>query len=405
VTRGISETLRLALTTVLRHPGRSGLTVLGLTIGVAAFIAMVSFGEGARRSVIAQFETLGVHVLKIKSLSGSQAGRGRMVMPLTDQDVARLRKEGTTLDDVVPFERGTLAVSAQGQEHFTAVYATVPPFATLRRWQLAAGGMFDDADLAQRAKVCVIGATVLRRIFEGSDPLGQTLIVGRAVPCRVIGVLAEKGFSTAGTDLDDTVLMPATTYRAHLSSSDRYTEIHVSPLEPALLDAARLEVADILRRSHGLGDLDENDFEVSSPREVVDAAEHTSRILSRLLQGIAAVSLLVGGIGIMNIQLVSIAERTEEIGIRSAIGASPRQILGQFLSEALALALIGAAAGVGLGIAAASIVAHRMGWPRVISPAAVTLSALFGIAVGMVFGFLPARHAARMNPIEALRHE
>jgi putative ABC transport system permease protein len=266
--------------------------------------------------------------------------------------------------------------------------------------------MYDAADVTQRAKGCVLGATPASELFGDADPLGQVVTLRERMPCRVIGVLSPKGFSTAGNDLDNLVLVPLTTYLAYLTDTRvDYSYLEIAPASPAVLEAAKDEVSAILRRTHGLSKGDLDDFTVSSPLEVVRAADRTSRILTRLLQGIAALSLLVGGIGVMNIQLVSVAERIQEIGIKTAIGASPRQILRQFLAEAAVLSVGGAVAGVALGVSVATVVAKWMGWPRVISVPGVLGAALFGVAIGMLFGFLPARRASRLDPVEALRHE
>jgi len=381
------------------------MTVLGLTIGVGAFIAMVSFGEGARRAVIAQFEALGVNLLRVTTVGGVRQPRGRGSQNLTERDLTAIRRESSSVASVIPvFKTGT-TVAFQGSKQLAQVYGTTPRFTGVHFWRFASGGMFDDEDVRQRSKVCVLGATPARTLFGARDALGATIGVGRKLSCRVIGVLAPKGAGTNGADLDDMVLVPVTTYATFIARRQNYSSIEIEPLTPALLEVARNEATATLRRTHGLQRGDFDDFSVSSPAEVVRAVQRTSGILGGLLQGIAAVSLLVGGIGIMNIQLVSVAERTREIGIRSAIGGSPRQILFQFLSEALVLSLIGAAAGVALGLSVATVVANFMGWTRVISPEGALLSAAFGITVGVVFGFLPARRAAELDPVEALRHE
>lgn len=398
------EILGLGFDAIRLRPAQSALTILGLTVGVAAFIAMVSFGQGARRSVISQFEALGANLVKVRIASVQQT-RGKPAHLLTDADVSAIRREATAIDFAsAVLERGA-DVARAGNHHWTKLYGTVPRFTRLHDWPLALGGMYEDDDLARRAKVCVLGATIVRELFGGGDPLGAAVIVLGGLSCHVIGVLAPKGHSTSGDDLDDVVLVPLSTLNTYLGEGVGYSFLELEPASPALLEAAEQEVTEVLRRTHGLARGDFDDFTVSSPLEVVRAVDTTIQILSRLLQSIAALSLFVGGIGVMNIQLVSVAERTEEIGIRAAIGASPRQILRQFLAEAASLSLAGASLGVVLGVGVAALVAEWMGWPRVISIFGVVGSALFGVAVGVVFGYLPARRASKLDPVEALRHE
>ena len=399
------ETVGLALRSLLRNPSRSGLTVLGLAIGVAAFIAMVSFGQGARASVVEQFESFGVNLLTIQRKGGT--GLGGAPKLLTDSDIETIRRETTTVDFMVPTQFKTILVTHGGRGLSTTLRATSPLYTVARSRDFIAGGMFDELDMKQRSKVCVLGMTPVRELFDGRDPLGQMVTVDGTLRCRVIGVLSPKGVAVSGRDLDNGVLIPSTTYFTYLESRQRpyYGYIDVRPRDPSLRALAREEIVQAMRVAHKLDDNQSDDFKVLSPDDATRAATAVSGILTGLLAGIAGVSLLVGGIGIMNIQLVAVAERTKEIGIRSAIGAAPAQILMQFLSEAVLLALIGTAVGALLGVAIALGVAQAMKWPSSVPVSAILVAVGFGAGVGVLFGYLPAQRAARLDPIEALRRE
>jgi len=398
----VLDALVMALQVPVRNPGRSALTTLGLAIGVGAFIAMVSFGRGARSSVVSQFETLGSNLLRVKTYYGVTTEPPRL---LTAPDVAALRREATTLQHIVPVVIGNVDVSFRGKRVRTAVRGTTPDFVHTGDWAVASGGLFDGSDLAQKAKVCVLGSGTARQLFGSAEPLGQVITIDNSLPCRVIGVLSARGAAISGSDLDERLVMPLSTYETHLGMPNGYFQIELRPKSRAMLEAAKAEVTQIIRRRHGIEAGEADDFHIISPDDVTMVAEQIGGILTGLLAGIAAVSLLVGGIGIMNIQLVSVAERTHEIGIRAAIGASPEQIMRQFLAEAVVLAALGALAGVLLGVGAALLVAKQMHWPQAIHSDVVIGSALFGIAIGVVFGYIPAKRAASLDPIEALRRE
>jgi putative ABC transport system permease protein len=399
-----SETLRMALQVLIRNPGRSGLTVLGLAIGVAAFIAMVSFGQGARRSVLSQFESLGANILRIRTRAGANDAVSKPVHPLSNRDIRALKRESTAISAVVPQVRRAVDLIRAGTRVRSAVIGTVPAYTELHGMRFELGGMFDEHDDREVAKVCVLGASPARKLFGDTPELGAIVTISGRFPCRVVGVLVGKGRAMSGNDLDDFVLIPVRTFEL-LLGMEGYGSIELRPTQPEWLEAARSEAETIMRRSHGFTPDEPADFDVVSPDDVTRAADQTSKILTGLLAGIAAVSLLVGGIGIMNIQLVAVAERTHEIGIRAAIGAGPGQILKQFLVESCVLASVGALAGVILGVGTAQIVAYVMGWSAATSPLAVIGSGLFGVTVGVVFGYVPALRAARLDPIQALRRE
>jgi len=402
--RSRSEIVGRAVRSAVRNPGRTVLTMLGLAIGVGAFLAMVSFGTGARGSVVEQFELLGTRVIYIRT-NMHRRDFGGIAKPLTDADAEALRRDAMTIERVVPRITEVYNVKSDYATLPTKVTGTTPEFVDVREWPMLVGGMFDDTDVQQRAKVAVIGTTIVRQLFGSSDPVGRTITIGSNLPCRIIGVLASKGEQTTGEDMDDIVLIPETTYEAFFGMPIGYHELILQVPHLGLLETAMVEAGPIMRRAHRLSDDEEDDFRVASPAQAVQLARFVANIFTGLLVGIATVSLLVGGIGVMNIQLVSVAERTQEIGIRSAIGASPRQILAQFLAEAVVLSLTGSVAGVALGWLASSIVARAMAWSPNLSLLTMAGAALFGTSVGVAFGYLPARRAAQLEPIEALRHE
>jgi len=399
-----SEIVGRAVRTAIRNPGRSTLTMLGLAIGVAAFIAMVSFGTGARTTVMEQFEKLGTRVASIRSNVGRR-DFGGSPKPLTDADLEALRRDAVTVERVVPMTIEVQAVRSANATSSTEVFGTLPGFVKVREWPISTGGMFDDTDVQQRAKVAVIGLTVARDLFGRADPVGETVTIGANLPCTIIGVLTSKGQATSGRDVDDIVLVPATTFAAFLGMPMGYHGFELQVRDVGMLESAMQEVVPIMRRSHRLSEGEPDDFRTGSPVQAAAAARLVSNILTGLLIGIATVSLLVGGIGVMNIQLVSVAERTQEIGIRSAIGASPEQILVQFLSEAVVLSFTGSLAGAFLGWFLSSLVSRAMAWSGGLPVLTMIGAAAFGTSVGVIFGYLPARRAAQLEPIEALRHE
>ncbi|MBX2814147.1 MAG: ABC transporter permease [Myxococcales bacterium] len=398
------ETILLATRSLTRNPLRTGLTMLGMAIGVAAFIAMVSFGQGARSAVVQQFEKLGVNMLTVTPRNMSHDGR--IPIAFTERDVQALEARSYAIEMVAPLHRQNTFL-VQGQRQTSSILmSTSPAYFDMLGWQFALGGHFNQTDLRQTAKVCVLGATPAQELFPNNDnPLGEKLTVHGELPCRVVGIMKPKGKNTGGRDLDNLVLIPYTTYNMYLVNNAKFWYLQIRPVATISRGAAISEIRETLRITRNLSSDAEDDFVIKSSDDAVEVASSVAQILSGLLAGIAAVSLLVGGIGIMNIQLVAVAERTREIGIRSAIGASPQQILRQFLAEAIALSLCGTLLGSVGGITLAISVAHAMNWEQTLSISALVLAIAFGGGVGVFFGYLPAARAARLDPIEALRSE
>jgi putative ABC transport system permease protein len=404
--------LRVAMRALAVNKLRSALTMLGIIIGVAAVIVMIAVGGGAQARVEEQIRSLGSNLLLI--LSGTTtAGGVRMGFgsnqTISEDDAAAIPREvPQTL--AAPALRGTAQIVWGNQNWSTVIFGVTPEYFDVRQWELAAGRLFDATDMAGATKVCLIGQTVARQLFGGADPVGQAIRV-RRVPFTVIGLLESKGQSMMGTDQDDLILMPITTARkrvlgaSNLAKQRSVGTIWVKVAEGYDMKTAEEQVRALLRQRHRLQPGQDDDFSLRNLEEVAATQEASSRVLALLLAAVASVSLVVGGIGIMNIMLVSVTERTREIGLRMAVGARNRDILGQFLVEAVTLSLIGGLVGVALGMAAAFGVAQLAGWRIVIAPQAVLLAVAFAFVIGVFFGFYPARKAARLNPVEALRFE
>lgn len=399
------EVVRMALATLRRSPMRSALTILGLSIGVGAFIAMTSFGQGARRSVVGRFAELGTNLVKVDTLYREAAPGPDPARPLTADDLRYLRRDLTSASHIVPSSRARVPARARGRMIATSLVGTTTDYFTIHGWVASDGGFFDATDEMQRNKTCVVGRTVAQALFEDSRAVGTELSLGDALSCTIVGILASKGMSTSGRDLDDLVVVPVSTYEAYIGLPDGYATIEVEARSAALVGTLRDEVRQVLLRAHEIDEGGAPDFRVTSPTEAIRAADKVSTILANLLAIIAAISLVVGGIGIMNIQLVAVAERTREIGIRSALGASPSQILSQFLAESIVLSSIGAGLGIAIGVGSSFIVAESMHWSNAVDRRGVLIAAVFGIGAGVVFGYVPARRASELEPVDALRHE
>ena len=404
--------LRIALRALAVNKLRSALTMLGIVIGVGAVIVMIAVGAGAQARVEEQIRALGSNLLLV--MPGSTTAGGVRLgfgsgSTLTEDDVLAINRE---IPEALaaPALRGSAQVIWGNTNWSTQIFGVTPEYLDVRQWPLAAGRVFEPAEMAAAAKVCLIGATVAKQLFGDGDPLDQSIRIKR-VPFTVVGVLDVKGQSMMGTDQDDLILVPIKTARSRVlgtaSAARNRTvgTIWVKAADGIDTRTVENEVRSLLRQRHRIQAGADDDFSLRNLAEVMAAQEASSRVLALLLAAVASVSLLVGGIGIMNIMLVSVTERTREIGLRMAVGARTRDILGQFLVEAVTLSLIGGLAGVAIGIGTSLLIAQLAGWRIVISPEAVGLAVAFAFVIGVFFGFYPARKAARLNPVEALRFE
>ncbi|MBS1107363.1 MAG: putative ABC-type transport system, permease component [Deltaproteobacteria bacterium] len=404
-------TLRAALRALRRNKMRSGLTTLGIVIGVAAVIAMVSIGRGANVAVQQQIASLGTNLLMVipgaTTSGGARSGWGG-VSTLTVRDGEAIRSDVPAAEDVTWFKRAIAQVVYGDTNWSTSVQGTTASYSTVRQWPVAKGSFFTQRDDTTANRVAVLGQTVVDNLFgPGEDPIDATIRV-KDVPFRVIGVLARKGQTTWGQDQDDVVVMPFGTAERRVLGTEilgSVDMIWVTAASQHDIAAAAEQVTLLLRDRHRIQPGQDDDFTVRDLNEMAQASVSASQVMTRLLLAVASISLLVGGIGIMNILLVSVTERTREIGIRMAVGAKSRHILLQFLVEAITLSFVGGLGGVLLGVSTARLVSTLAGWPTLISPGAVLGSLLFSGAVGVFFGFYPARKAARLDPIAALRYE
>ncbi|HEX7111263.1 MAG TPA: ABC transporter permease [Mizugakiibacter sp.] len=404
--------LQIALRALAANKLRSALTMLGIVIGVAAVIVMIAVGAGAQARVEEQIRSLGSNLLLIMSGARTQGGvrlpQGSS-QTLSEDDAIAINQE---IADAVaaPAVRGGAQVVAGNANWSTQIYGTTPEYLQVREWPLAAGRGFTPAEMARAGKVCLLGATVARELFGDADALDQVIRIKR-VPFTVVGVLETKGQSLMGSDQDDIIVVPISSARSRVLGAPAQARqravgtIWVKVAQGQDTRAVEQQVRALLRQRHRLQPGADDDFSLRNLAEVMAAQEASSRVLALLLAAVASVSLLVGGIGIMNIMLVSVTERTREIGVRMAVGARTRDILGQFLVEAVTLSLIGGLAGVALGVAGAMAIGAFAGWRVVLSPTAVALAVAFAFAIGVFFGLYPARKAARLDPVEALRFE
>jgi putative ABC transport system permease protein len=404
----IALSVKLAWRALARNPLRASLTMLGVVIGVAAVVATLAIGQGARASVQAQIASLGSNVIMLFPGTGPGSGGSRGAQgsssTLTLEDVEAIARESPSVDRVAWSVRANGQIIYGNNNWQTGLVGTTEDFFAIREWPVEQGTSFTDADVRNSARVAVLGATVAENLFAGESPIGQTIRI-RNLPFKVIGVLQRKGGSAMGSDQDDTIILPGTTVQRKFLSSNNINFVYVSARSAEEINSAVEEISSLLRQRHRIRPGQDDDFFIRNQAEFASAAEATSRTMTLLLSSIAAVSLLVGGIGIMNIMLVSVTGRTREIGIRMAVGARGRDILSQFLVESAFLSLLGGALGIALGIVASILVSSLAKWPTSVSPQSILLAFTFSAAVGVFFGFYPARKAADQDPIEALRYE
>jgi len=401
------STILVALRALHRNKLRSTLTALGIIIGVGAVIAMVSIGNGAKAQVEAQIASFGENIILVFAGSATSAGfHGGWggAGTLTIEDANSIKNEIHDVEAVSPEVRTGVQVLANGQNWGTNCSGEGEDYLAMRRWPLSEGAMFSAQDVRGAGKVCVIGQTIVANLFPEGSPVGKTVRI-RNLPFKVVGVLAPKGFSVMGTDQDDIVIVPYTSAMKRITKQTFLRTINVQAADPDRMATIEHDITDLLRDRHHTGDGKDDDFTVRDQQEIADAFTATTRAMTFLLGAIASVSLVVGGIGIMNIMLVSVTERTREIGIRMAIGAHGRDVLMQFLIEAVVLSLMGGGLGILVGIGASQLLSRINHWPTLVSPTAVAIAFLFSGAVGVFFGYYPARQAAQLDPIDALRYE
>lgn len=404
----LGNSFRMALLSLAANKVRAALTMLGIIIGVAAVVTMTAIGQGAQKAVADQIASMGTNLLTIfpGAVSGGGVSLGAGTSNrLTEDDANAIAKNATLIAYVAPIVQTSVQVVAANMNWATRIYGTNPDYLTIKNWPLASGAIFSAGDMRTGNKVCILGKTVADNLFpDGSDPVGQTIRI-KNLPFVVEGVLTSKGTNSFGQDQDDLIVAPLATVQKKLMGITWVNNINASTFDAATTNAAIQEITEIIRTQHKLQATDDNDFQVRSQLELANTAQQSSQAMTNLLQNAAIISLLVGGIGIMNIMLVTVTERTREIGIRKSIGAKSTDILVQFLTEALMLSLLGGMIGLLIGYGASAIISKSNGWVLVISPTATSLAFGASAAVGMFFGYYPARKASRLNPIEALRYE
>ncbi len=400
--------IRVAMRALGRNKMRSILTMLGIIIGVGAVIAMLGVGQGARQTVQEQIQAMGSNLLFVGAGTVTRSGMHMgwsSTKSLIYDDMLAIMRECPAAHAAAPGSSSSGQVVFGNDNWATRINGTEPQYFDIRTWPFKEGSSFTQNDVEMAANVAVIGETVRKNLFGATDPIGQTIRFNN-LPFRVTGVLASKGTSAAmGDDQDDIILVPITTLQKKITGQNWLRWIMVSAVSRQASYAAQQQIAALLRDRHHIRPGEDDDFFVRNLADMADVADEAGRVMTLLLASIAAVSLVVGGIGIMNIMLVSVTERTREIGVRMAVGATERDVQQQFLMEAVVLSLFGGGIGIIFGLSASYLITQTLGWPVLVSPVVIVVAVLFSMAVGIFFGFYPARRAAQLDPIEALRYE
>jgi putative ABC transport system permease protein len=405
---GMREIIRVALRALARNKLRTILTMLGIIIGVGAVICTVAIGQGAGQQVQDQIKSLGDNMIMVMAGSINQGGvrlGSAATKTLTAEDGDAIKNSVANVIAETPSVGATAQMVNGNQNWSTRLTGASPDFFTIRSWGVSEGSEFSARDVTMASNVCVIGQTVADQLFTGgADPVGQLIRINN-LPFTVLGVLVKKGQSSFGQDQDDTVIVPYTTVQKKISGISWVQQLMVSVASEDDIESAMSSMSALLRQRHKLRANEDDDFMVRSPDELAQASAQTSQILTYLLGSVASVSLLVGGIGIMNIMLVSVTERTREIGVRMAVGATENDVKMQFLSEAMVLSFLGGSVGIVLGVIASAIISNLLNWTTLVSTSSIIVAVFFSAGVGVFFGYYPASKAAQLDPIEALRYE